>query len=290
MVAFGKRLAVVLKNNGMQQKELAEALGVSQALISKIVRGVRTPSEDIAFRIAQILGVSKEYLESDSVSEVLLDSTAECIARASHARMNADNESDKYYNSQVYDEYHAYERISYNRYEDIKRIAVGMYCKYDIPSVPVKPFKLAGNMGIDCVKYSSLSDNDRSVSMWISRDGYCRKGSTGKWSIFYNDEIESTGRIHYTIMHEIGHIVLHHNPEYPLAEREADFFAKYMLCPPAVLFRSNYRTVEDVVSNCGVSYEAASYALDYCKRWLAATGGNFAPYEEQLLKQLNILY
>ncbi|MCD8307022.1 MAG: XRE family transcriptional regulator [Clostridia bacterium] len=287
---------MILKINGMQQKDLAETLGVSPALISKIVRGSRTPSDDIVARISQIFGISKEYLTSDGTKAVSLQSDCinsysqeECLARSMRGSTNPEinDAGNTYYNSQYYADSHMYERVTYNRYEDIKRIAVGLYCKYDITSLPVNPFKLAHSMGIDCIQYKLQSNKD--LSLWISNDGYCRRDSTGKWSIFYNDEIESSGRIHYTIMHEIGHIVLHHTPENTLAEREADFFAKYMLCPPAVLYRLNYRTVGDVVNHCGVSYEAASYALDYCRRWLAATGDDYTPYEVKLLDQLGLL-
>ena len=42
-------------------------------------------------------------------------------------------------------------------------------------------------------------------------------------------------RIRFTIMHEIGHIVLDHTEHSDLAESEANFFAKYALAPPPLV-------------------------------------------------------
>ena len=43
--------------------------------------------------------------------------------------------------------------------------------------------------------------------------------------IFYDDSMYDR-RIRFTIMHEIGHIVLDHTEHSDLAESEANFFAK----------------------------------------------------------------
>lgn len=48
------------KNAGLTQLELANKVGMSISAISLYEKGVRTPSVDVLFKLAEILGVSVE--------------------------------------------------------------------------------------------------------------------------------------------------------------------------------------------------------------------------------------
>ena len=47
--------------------------------------------------------------------------------------------------------------LSHRRYEEIKRIIVDLFVKYDVTCVPVNGFELATKMGIKIIPYSAIS-------------------------------------------------------------------------------------------------------------------------------------
>lgn len=126
-----------------------------------------------------------------------------------------------------------------------------------------------------------------------SFDGALFKAPSGKkgWGILYNDAIESTGRINYTIAHEFGHYLLHRknypdgikcgeqdlvrwDSEYGQIEHQANVFATNLLMP-----LDDYRLqiipdtkVElDMISQCADRYEVSLIAatlrwIDYTER------------------------
>lgn len=53
-----KNLRIIRTAKGLSQVELAEAVGIKQATVSRIEKGVNNPSLDVAERIAQALGVN----------------------------------------------------------------------------------------------------------------------------------------------------------------------------------------------------------------------------------------
>ena len=52
-------------------------------------------------------------------------------------------------------------RLSNDRYEEIKRIIVNMFVKYNVSCVPVSGFELATKMGIKVIPYSAIPENKR---------------------------------------------------------------------------------------------------------------------------------
>lgn len=46
--------------------------------------------------------------------------------------------------------------LSHRRYEEIKRIIVDLFVKYDVACVPVNGFELATKMGIKIIPYSAI--------------------------------------------------------------------------------------------------------------------------------------
>ena len=59
---LGKRLLELRKEKGMSREALAKVMGTSGAIVGKYERGERTPSVEIANRMAAALGVSLDYL------------------------------------------------------------------------------------------------------------------------------------------------------------------------------------------------------------------------------------
>lgn len=73
---FGEKISKLKKLKKMSQVELAEKTGISRDAISKYERGDVIPSIEYAKRIADVLGVSLDYLVSESDQEEVLDNEA----------------------------------------------------------------------------------------------------------------------------------------------------------------------------------------------------------------------
>lgn len=67
MSAFGEEVKRLADKNGLTQKALADACGVTQTFIGKLMRGEQVaPRADMLFKLAEALGVDcqhfKQYL------------------------------------------------------------------------------------------------------------------------------------------------------------------------------------------------------------------------------------
>lgn len=68
-----KRITETRKSHGMNQAELAEKAGVTPAAISQIEKGTRVPTIPVLHRIANVLGVSLDYLTGKTEASELQD-------------------------------------------------------------------------------------------------------------------------------------------------------------------------------------------------------------------------
>lgn len=109
------------------------------------------------------------------------------------------------------------------------------------------------------------------------------------WGIFYNNAMNSRGRINFTLAHEFGHYLIHRlafpsgmrcsqqdvvrwDAEYKQVEQEANTFASYLLMPLDDFRRQiAARTLAtfDQLSHCADRYEVSLVAATL--RWLAYT-------------------
>ena len=173
-------------------------------------------------------------------------------------------------------------RLSDSRCEEIKKIVVDTFLRFDIHCVPISGFELATKIGAVLIPYSSKPEKARQIMMVRSEDGFTIKYD-GVWYIYYNDA-KNYGRINNTLTHECGHIVLNHSEESDLAEAEAKFFAKYAIAPPVLIHKLNLKNAYEVYEHFDISLEAAGYAYSYYLKWLAYGKSDYTDYELQLLK------
>lgn len=75
-MSLGQKITKIRKEKKLSQVDVASYVGVSRDAISKYERGDSVPSVDYAKRIADALGVSLDYLVSDSDKEDVLDNDA----------------------------------------------------------------------------------------------------------------------------------------------------------------------------------------------------------------------
>lgn len=176
-------------------------------------------------------------------------------------------------------------KLTDEEYEFIKGEVIHIFVMYKVKCVPVSGFEIASRLGITLISYSSLSKGKLKASLKASEDGFFLE-IEGHEYIFYNDIDRSYERQNWTILHEIGHIVLDHNGGYSdREEAEADFFAKYAIAPPVLIHRIKAYSAQDIYDAFDISMEAAEYAFDYYRkwrRWHLATG-KYTGYETALL-------
>ena len=93
--------------------------------------------------------------------------------------------------------------------------------------------------------------------MQFSNDGFnLFNVNVLRYQIFYNDQMPPE-RITFTIMHEIGHIMLEHEEHTEENEQEANFYAKTALVPLGLISKLNLKTSSDIADTFGISFEFA---------------------------------
>lgn len=94
----------------------------------------------------------------------------------------------------------------------------------------------------------------------------------GIYLVLYNDEIQSSGRILWSLAHEIGHIVLKHEKQGDVEETEAHTFASQLLLPQCLLkalFKGGKPiTIPYLMNRFGLSQSAAVSCLKLVKNKL----------------------
>lgn len=170
-----------------------------------------------------------------------------------------------------------------------------------ITSLPVDPFRITSKNGWLVYTYEEFASLvHKSVHDLIDR--YEKDGFTF-WSrhdecfiICYNTALPFPV-CRWTLLHEIAHIHLRHittetpiktrvrTEDRPLFEREAQGFARRVLCPSIVLHGCKAFEPEQIMRLCGISYDAAVYRSEYIKILEARGMFNTSPLERQVERQ-----
>ncbi len=140
-----------------------------------------------------------------------------------------------------------------------------VYKKCNIKSFPIDCFKIIKGLGIPLYKYSELPGPKARKCLLVSNDAFTLQGV-----IFYNDEFPHKERQRFSLMHEVGHIVLNHVGECPKNEKEADFFSSNILAPRPIMQYLHCESVKDIYNTFNVSCMAANriardYKIDYVR-------------------------
>lgn len=176
-------------------------------------------------------------------------------------------------------------KMTNDEYEFIKGEVTHIFANYKVKCIPVSGFEITSKMDITLVPYSCLSDKKLEAARRASKDGFFLAYNCREY-IFYNDMDRNYERQNWTILHEVGHIVLDHTGHSDREEAEADFFAKYAIAPPVLIHKIKAKSVDDIYKVFDISLEAAEYAFDYYKKWLRRhlAKGKYMDYETALLQ------
>lgn len=176
-------------------------------------------------------------------------------------------------------------KLTNESYEFIKGEVIHLFVIHKIRCIPVSGFELATKMNITLIPYSGLSRKKLREAMYSSPDGVFVE-KDGREYIYYNDIDFCYERQNWTILHEIGHIVLDHTGHGENEEEEANFFAKYAIAPPILVHEIGAKSPWDIHEKFDVSYEEAEYAYDYYCSWKRRFNRvkRFTEYEKKLLE------
>lgn len=153
------------------------------------------------------------------------------------------------------------------RYEYVMEKVYKFIIDNNIYTYPLDIIEVIKQNKWSITKYSEIANefnctNDEICKNFQSNDGKTHLFIENKnytYSIIYNDDlaINTDERIRFTLAHEIGHIYLNHlkdfketeiqrnglnNKSYSILEKEADMFARNLLCP--------YPLVKRIIKNC----------------------------------------
>ena len=153
--------------------------------------------------------------------------------------------------------------ITGERYEQIKESVADMYEDLGYTEIPINVFELCHKLNIKLIRYSALSINCAEYSRRFSDDGFnLLNVNTMQYQVYYNDLMPQE-RITFTIMHEIGHIMLDHKTHGEKDEHEANFFAKTALAPLGLIYRLKLKNSSEIAETFGISSEFAENIVRY---------------------------
>lgn len=179
------------------------------------------------------------------------------------------------------------------RYEQIKMEVAKVFVKCKLNQIPITGFEIANKLGIIIIPYSAFKEEKRLKLIEEDEDGFYVKKNE-KYYIYYNDT-KDYGRVNFTILHEIGHIVLDHTQHSELAEAEANFFAKYAIAPPVLVDKfknsdSYFDLLVRIYDNFRVNQTAGYNSFKYYLQWKAhfnRINREYQDYEKMILEQFN---
>ena len=173
-------------------------------------------------------------------------------------------------------------KLSSVEYEKIEIRVVKLYIDLNLTRIPINPFEVAKRLGYIVKRYSDMPNDTRRELKMYAEDG-CSffNPDLGTWVIFYDDCMPHV-RIRFTIMHEIGHILLEHRHESELARKMADYFAAYALVPSPLMGYSKCEDFTEVADRFDVSTDCAYICFQRFMNW-RMYGGNIKQYEIDLL-------
>ncbi len=97
-----------------------------------------------------------------------------------------------------------------------------------------------------------------------SEHGFLQRSSSNPWQayIVYNDKKDKK-TIRFTIAHELGHYVLEHTEDGDLENKEANCFARNLLCPIPVAFNFRLENPDEYMEVFAISAPMAKISIEH---------------------------
>lgn len=171
--------------------------------------------------------------------------------------------------------------MNYKDYQRSRNAAWQILIDCHVTELPVRVVQLCRDIGVT-VRRAPLPEGVDGQSMILD----------GQPIILYRDT-ESTGRMRFTIAHELGHILLGHVGKYELVSREpspqdnpieqaANVFASRLLAPACVLWGCCVGSPEDIMGLCNISRAAAEFRWERMQELYRRNKFLLHPLEQQV--------
>ena len=180
--------------------------------------------------------------------------------------------------------------MQYGIYRQIRNAAWQTILDYHITSLPVDVISIANSIGINVINnyhVQILTPQQFGVTIFYQNE----------WYIVYQNYL-SVPQKRYTVAHELGHILLgtfHWGIESSSedahkkrkSETQADNYARSLLCPACVLWKTNTINAEKISTVCGVPMDIAQKRSQRMK--LLIERGKFlhSPLEQKVLQNFS---
>lgn len=177
-------------------------------------------------------------------------------------------------------------RLLKRRYNEIEQVVLKLFSIIKVRRFPISCVDICRQLRIVLYPYSTLSEKKREAAMKESKDGFYAivelQEGVLEYRIYYNDT-KSRERIRFTIMHEVGHIMLDHLEHSTLAETEANYFAGYALAPPPVVSAIGIEDYIELSEKFDISLECALYAMRRYIKWREFGAPYLLDHENEIL-------
>ena len=181
------------------------------------------------------------------------------------------------------------------QFDVMTRLALDILSDYGFFRFPLDVFSLAEKVGMKLIPYSTLTlerymtlyhkyDMDLGLTVPRLENGYI------VYNTYYNDVDMQEPRQRFTIAHEIKHVVSGDFRKEYLTERDealADFFAKSLLAPQAIIVQEGLNSPEEYVERFHISLQSAELCYAAVEHRKSAFGEkHLFRYEREFLERI----
>lgn len=161
--------------------------------------------------------------------------------------------------------------------DEIKIKTLDVYRLCSIKSFPVSTVEILKKLEIPYFSYSKL--REKSEELYQMGVKFSKDAFTWNRLVCYNDAMPLP-RIHFSLMHELGHIFLHSSKE-----TEANYFASHILAPRIVLHQTDFQDTQQLSQLFGISKQAAEVvSSDYNKYYKGKSLSQLSPADQELYR------
>ena len=169
-------------------------------------------------------------------------------------------------------------------YDRMAQLVIDIYVDYNIRSFPVDEKEICRKLGLKLILYSEYPEEQEALLRKRSMDAFFAPATrTTPPTVFYNDKVESRGRLRYNIFHEVKHFVTGDKDDGEYNDNMADYFARYFMCPIPYLIEYGIDNELTLISDHLISQEAARNTIKNVRNRKAVYGDKIFDSEKPLV-------
>lgn len=175
--------------------------------------------------------------------------------------------------------------MDYSHYSTVRNMSWNCLIECNIQALPVSLSKICRHYGYTIIKNSGLQAGSEFALKPNERG---RNVITDNKIFIIVRDTDNIAAQRYSIVHEIGHILLRHNNQKNLSqenENETERFAIDLLAPACVLWGLNLHTPEEIAEACNISITSARLRAERMGILYKRNKFLLHPLEQQLYKQ-----